>query len=98
MDSSTPRREVCGTLRKLSKVAGSQPNDAGELPIVELKPIQEAAGELGVSRDTLDRLIKAGKLARYERHGDRRVYVDMEQARQVLSFRRTDGEESSPEP
>jgi excisionase family DNA binding protein len=85
-------------LRKLSKVAGSQPNDAGELPVVELKPIQEAAEELGVSRDTLDRLIKAGRLARYERHGDRRVYVDMEQARQVLSFRRTDGERSSSDP
>jgi excisionase family DNA binding protein len=94
--SSAPHREVCGTWRKLSKVAGSQPNDAGELPVVELKPIQEAAEELGVSRDTLDRLIKAGKLSRYERHGDRRVYVDMEQARQVLSFRRTDGSSSEP--
>jgi excisionase family DNA binding protein len=95
---SVPRREVCGTVRKLSKVAGSEPNHAGELPVVELKPIQEAAEELGVSRDTLDRLIKAGKLARYERHGDRRVYVDMEQARQVLSFRRTDSGGSSSEP
>ena len=61
---------------------------------VDLKPVQEASELLGVSRATLDRLVKAGKLASYDRHGDRRVFVDMDEAREVLKFRRRDGEGS----
>jgi hypothetical protein len=37
-----------------------------------------------VSRDTLERLIRAGRLKRCRRFGDRKTYVDMAEAKQVL--------------
>lgn len=60
---------------------------------VVLRPITEVAASLGVSRDTLDRLVKLEKLAKYRRSGDKRVYVDDEQARKALGFRRVSGPE-----
>jgi excisionase family DNA binding protein len=38
-------------------------------------PITEAAERLGVSRDTLERLIRAGRLKRYRRFGDRKTLM-----------------------
>lgn len=60
-----------------------------------LRPITEVARALGVSRDTLDRLVERGKLAKYRKGGDRRVYVDDEQARRALGFERIAGPEPS---
>jgi len=56
-----------------------------------LRPITEVAAELGISRDTLERLIRRGRLAKYRRDGDRRTFVDDEQAREVLGWRRVSG-------
>jgi excisionase family DNA binding protein len=54
---------------------------------VDRVPIAEAAERLGVSRDTLERLIRAGRLKRYRRFGDRKTYVDLDEAKQVLDWR-----------
>jgi excisionase family DNA binding protein len=54
---------------------------------VERVPIAEAVERLGVSRDTLERLIRAGRLKRYRRFGDRKTYVDLDEAKQVLDWR-----------
>lgn len=62
-----------------------------------LRPITEVAAALGVSRDTLERLIAADKLAKYRRRGDRRTYVDDEQARRALGFERVSGPEPGAE-
>lgn len=56
-----------------------------------LRPITEVAAELKVSRDTLERLIGKNKLAKYRKDGDRRTFVDDEQARRALGFRRVSG-------
>ena len=56
-----------------------------------LRPITEVAADLGTSRDTLERLISKGKLAKYRKDGDRRTFVDDEQARAALGFRRVSG-------
>lgn len=58
-----------------------------------LRPITEVAADLGVSRDTLERLIAREKLAKYKKGGDRRTFVDDEQARRALGFRRVKGPE-----
>jgi excisionase family DNA binding protein len=58
-----------------------------------LRPITEVAAELRVSRDTLERLIGKNKLAKYRKDGDRRTFVDDEQARAALGFRRVSGPE-----
>ena len=60
-----------------------------------LRPITEVAAELGVSRDTLERRIKEGKLAKYRRFG--RTYVDDGQARRVVGFEHVSGPEPHPE-
>jgi excisionase family DNA binding protein len=54
---------------------------------VDRVPIAEAAERLRVSRDTLERLIRAGRLKRYRRFGDRKTYVDLDEAKQVLDWR-----------
>jgi excisionase family DNA binding protein len=56
-----------------------------------LRPITEVAAELSVSRDTLERLIARQKLAKYRKTGDRRTFVDDEQARAALGFKRVSG-------
>jgi len=63
-----------------------------------LRPITEVATELRVSRDTLERLIARQKLAKYRKDGDRRTYVDDEQARAALGFRRVSGPAPEPAP
>jgi len=63
-----------------------------------LRPIQEVAKEEGVNVLTLYRLIRAGKIARYKRAGDRRTFVDTEQVREVRGFRRVAGPEPGAEP
>ena len=50
-------------------------------------PIAEAAERLRVSRDTWERLIRARRLKRYRRFGDRKTYVDLDEAKQVLDWR-----------
>lgn len=50
-------------------------------------PIQEAAREFGVSRDTLDRLAALGRLVKYRQPGDKRVFVDREQVKAALEYR-----------
>ena len=62
-----------------------------------LRPITEVAADLGVSRDTLERLIGKNKLAKYRRVGDRRTFVDDEQARKALGFERVRGPEPGTE-
>jgi hypothetical protein len=37
-------------------------------------------------------MIRAGKLTSYDRYGDKRVYIDMDEARKALDFRRRDGD------
>jgi excisionase family DNA binding protein len=54
---------------------------------VDRVPIAEAAERLGVSRDTLERLIRTGRLKRYRRFGDRKTYVDLDEAKQLLDWR-----------
>jgi excisionase family DNA binding protein len=54
---------------------------------VDRVPIAEAAERLGVSRDTLERLIRTGRLKRYRRFGDRKTYVDLDEAKQVVDWR-----------
>lgn len=56
-----------------------------------LRPIKEVAAELGVSRDTLERRIRAGKLAKYRR--GRMTYVDDGQARKAVGFELISGPE-----
>lgn len=58
-----------------------------------LRPITEVAADLGVSRDTLERLIRRQVLAKYRKTGDRRTFVDDEQARRALGFERVSGPE-----
>jgi excisionase family DNA binding protein len=62
---------------------GSHPDNAP----VDRVPIAEAAERLRVSRDTLERLIRAGRLKRYRRFGDRKTYVDLDEAKRVLDWR-----------
>lgn len=62
-----------------------------------LRPITEVAAELRVSRDTLERLIAKDKLAKYRKRGDRRTFVDDEQARRALGFERVSGPEPGVE-
>jgi excisionase family DNA binding protein len=57
-----------------------------------LVPIQEAAKEWGVSVDTLYRLITAKKIGRYRKGGDRRTFVDREEIKVALGFRRVESE------
>lgn len=56
-----------------------------------LRLITEVAEELGVSRDTLERRIRDGKLAKYRRAG--RTYVDDRQARAAVGFEHVSGPE-----
>lgn len=58
-----------------------------------LRPITDVAADLGVSRDTLERLINRKVLAKYRKTGDRRTFVDDEQARRALGFERVSGPE-----
>lgn len=57
------------------------------------EPIQDVAQTEGVSLRQLYRWIKAGRIAKYEREGDRRTFVDPEQVRQMRGFRRVSGPE-----
>ena len=61
-------------------------------------PARPAGAGHRVSRDTLERLIRAGRLnrssrvsnfglKRYRRFGDRKTYVDLDEAKQVLDWR-----------
>lgn len=54
---------------------------------VPLAPIQDAARELQVSRTTLDRLARGGKIRKWKRTGDKRVWVDLDEARRALGWR-----------
>ncbi len=50
--------------------------------------VDEAAKEFGVSRSTLQRLMREGKLSRYVRTGDRKAYVDRDELRELLTLRK----------
>jgi predicted site-specific integrase-resolvase len=56
----------------------------------KMVPITDAADQLRVSRATLDRLAAAGKITKYRRAGDKRVFVDIDQAREAVGFRPID--------
>jgi len=45
------------------------------------RDLETAARELGVSRRTLQKWVAAGKLTVYGRAGDRKKYVDLDEAR-----------------
>jgi len=64
---------------------------------VPICPITEAAADLGVSRDTIERLIDKKVVAKYRRTGDRRTFVDLEQVRGALRYRRVSGPEPGTE-
>jgi len=49
--------------------------------------IQDAAREFGLSRDTLDRMAERGRIKKYRRDGDKRVFVDREELKAALSYR-----------
>lgn len=57
---------------------------------MELRTLKEAAAGAGVSRATLWRWLRAGKIRRYRVAGDRRVFVDLDQ---ILDLRRPREEE-----
>ena len=49
--------------------------------------IQVAASEYGVSQVTLYRLLRQGKLKRYEREGSRRTWLDRDQLEELFQYR-----------
>ena len=55
-----------------------------------LRPIEEVARDHGVSSDTLYRLLRRGVLSRYRRTGDRHTYLDEEEVRKALGFRKVE--------
>jgi excisionase family DNA binding protein len=50
----------------------------------EFLAIEEAAKRYGRSRDTLDRLARAGRLKKHKAAGDKRVYLRIAELDQVL--------------
>lgn len=56
-------------------------------------PIQEVSRVERISVRQLYRWIAAGRIAKYDRAGDRRTFVDPEQVRAVRGFRRVSGPE-----
>jgi predicted site-specific integrase-resolvase len=52
-------------------------------PTRDLVPIREAAAEFGVTRVTLHRYIRKGRLASYKKGMDTRTFVDREELRQI---------------
>ena len=74
-------------LRNRLRERGADGRSRDQNAPVDRVPIAEAAQRLGVSRDTLERLIRAGRLKRYRRFGDRKTYVDLDEAKEVLDWR-----------
>ncbi|PZR66777.1 MAG: hypothetical protein DLM66_12810 [Candidatus Dormiibacter spiritus] len=62
-----------------------------------LLPVQDAAAEVEVSVRTVWNWIRAERIASYRRKGDRRTFVDLEQVRNVVGFRRISGPEPGTE-
>lgn len=58
----------------------------------KLVPLRDAARDAGVSTETIYRLIRAKKLGKFRRFGDRRTFVDEEELRAALGFRRVEDE------
>lgn len=58
--------------------------------LTELDPVtlDAAAKEFGISRSTVQRLMREGKLSRYVRTGDRRAYVDRDELKELLALRK----------
>ena len=58
--------------------------------VTELDPVtlDVAAKEFGISRSTVQRLMREGAISRYVRTGDRRAYVDRDELRDVLTLRK----------
>jgi hypothetical protein len=58
----------------------------------DLVPLQKAAATYGVSRVTLHRYIKDGKLQAFGRAGDRQTYLDSAEVRRLFSFQPVAGQ------
>lgn len=58
-------------------------------------PIDQAAADLGISRDTIYRLIRRHHLDIYRRTGDRRSYVDEDALRPFVELHPRRGPEVS---
>jgi excisionase family DNA binding protein len=58
----------------------------------EFLAIEEAARRYGRSRDTLDRLAKAGLLRKHRSPGDKRVYLKIAELERVLRPKPDDGQ------
>jgi hypothetical protein len=58
--------------------------------VVGTNPVSlpDAVIEFGISRATLGKLIREGRLARYSKVGDRRGFVDRDELRELLEFRK----------
>ena len=59
--------------------------------VAEIVSVDEAARVLGLSRTTIFKFMREGKLARYRREGDRRTLVDQEELARLVEPRRVDG-------
>ena len=54
----------------------------------EIVSVDEAARELGLSRTTIFKFLREGKVARYRREGDRRTLVDRNELAQLVEPKR----------
>ncbi len=62
-----------------------------DIPPGEWLPLQEAAAWYAVDPSTLYRLMKAGRLTRHRRLGDKRTYLKIEELERALRPQPVDG-------
>ncbi len=55
---------------------------------MDAAPLDQVAQELGISRDTVYRLIKRHGLSTYRQVGDRRTWIDRDEIRPLIGLRR----------
>lgn len=55
--------------------------------MAELKPLQEAAAEHGVTRFLIHRLIRKGQLRAFSRIGDKRTFIDSGELAKLLELK-----------
>jgi len=56
--------------------------------VPDIISVDEAARALGLSRTTVFKFLRQGKLARYRREGDKRTLVDRQELTQLVEPRR----------
>lgn len=55
---------------------------------MDAAPLDQVAQELGISRDTVYRLIKRHGLSTYRQVGDRRTWIDRDEIRPLVGLQR----------